>query len=114
MDPSILIVLALLAFSLVLLVKELLPPEVVTMGALTLLLFLGILDIDETLSVFANEAPFTIGALFVITFALEKTGAIDAIGRFLATHASKTSTSCCSASLPSSVSPPPSPTTPPS
>jgi di/tricarboxylate transporter len=89
MEPGILIVLAILAVSLVLLAKEVVAAEVVAMGALTLLLFLKILDIDEALSVLSNEAPFTIGALFVLTFALEKTGAIDAVGRFLATHASK-------------------------
>jgi di/tricarboxylate transporter len=58
-------------------VREIFPPEMVAVGAVGLLLVLGVLSTDEALSVFSNPAPITIGAMFVLSAALERTGVVD-------------------------------------
>ena len=55
-------------------VRERLPADVVALGAVAALLLTGILTSDDVLSVFSNAAPITIGAMFVLTAALERTG----------------------------------------
>jgi C4-dicarboxylate transporter len=55
-------------------VKEYIAPEVLAMGGVALLLLLGILAINDLLKVFSNTAPFTVGCLFILSAALERTG----------------------------------------
>ncbi|BCX48221.1 sodium:sulfate symporter [Haloferula helveola] len=55
--------------------------ELVALGAAGVLLLTGIVDRDDLLSAFANPAPVTIGALFIISAALERTGQIAKLGR---------------------------------
>jgi di/tricarboxylate transporter len=62
-------------------VREWLSPDVVALSALGVLLLTGILSSDETMKVFSNSAPITIGCMFVLSAALERTGAIDALAR---------------------------------
>ncbi len=59
------------------------PPEVVAICGAALLLALGILPVEDLLRVFANPAPITIGAMFILTGALIRTGALDAATRRL-------------------------------
>jgi di/tricarboxylate transporter len=54
-----------------------------------LLLVTGILGTEETLAVFSNSAPIVIGCMFVLSAALERTGAIDALARFFLQMAGK-------------------------
>ncbi|MGH8094721.1 MAG: SLC13 family permease [Chthoniobacterales bacterium] len=61
--------------------REWLPPDVIALSALGVLLVTRILKTDEILSVFSNNAPVTIGCMFVISAALERTGAIDLLAR---------------------------------
>lgn len=58
-------------------------PDVVALGAASVLLVSGILSTDEILQVFSNSATLTIGAMFVISAALERTGCIEVIGRVM-------------------------------
>lgn len=62
-------------------IRELVPPDVVAMSAVALLIILGILDTADVLGVFSNSAPVTVGAMFVLSAALERTGVIDGMGR---------------------------------
>ncbi|WP_429819416.1 SLC13 family permease [Ensifer sp. B1-9] len=62
-------------------IRELISPDVVAMSAVALLVAFGILHTDDVLSVFSNSAPVTVGAMFVLSAALERTGVIDGIGR---------------------------------
>ena len=62
-------------------VREWLSPDVVALSALGALLLTGILSSDETMKVFSNSAPITIGCMFVLSAALERTGALDALAR---------------------------------
>ncbi|MDQ8185777.1 SLC13 family permease [Pelagicoccus sp. SDUM812002] len=62
---------------------EKIPNELTAMIALSLLLVLGILPTHEALAVFANPAPITVGAMFIISAALERCGAMQYIGAWL-------------------------------
>jgi len=55
--------------------------ELIALSAAGLLLITGILNKDDLLASFANPAPVTIGALFIISAALERTGQIARLGR---------------------------------
>jgi di/tricarboxylate transporter len=72
------IVLALVAF-----IREWAAPDVLALTILCLVVALGLVDPGKMTEVFKNEAPLTIAALFVIGGALEASGAIEHVGRFL-------------------------------
>lgn len=61
-------------------IRERQPPDVTALLGVSLLLIFGALDSDRFLSVFANGAPITIGAMFVLSKALENTGVIGGLG----------------------------------
>lgn len=69
-------------------IREWAPPDVIALTILCLVVALGLVGFEEMTVVFQNEAPLTIGALFVIGGALEKTGAVDHIGQLLKTRLS--------------------------
>ncbi len=60
-----------------LLARDGLAPALVVLGADVFLLLTDVIDTAAALSGFANPAPFTVAALFVVARALEKTGAIQ-------------------------------------
>ena len=62
-------------------VRERYPPDVVALCAVGVLLATGILGTRDVLSVFSNSAPITVGAMFVLSAALERTGVSDGMGR---------------------------------
>ncbi|MHA1530106.1 MAG: SLC13 family permease [Alphaproteobacteria bacterium] len=62
-------------------VRESHPPEVVAICGAALLLAIGVLPVEDLLAVFANPAPITIGAMFILSGALIRTGALDAFTR---------------------------------
>ncbi|HLS27779.1 MAG TPA: SLC13 family permease [Opitutales bacterium] len=64
----------------VLLVREILPSDLVALGALVLVSFTGLITPAEAFQSFANEAPITVGAMFVLSFALQRTGLIEELG----------------------------------
>ena len=64
-------------------VREVYPPEVVAICGAALLMAIGILPVEDLLAVFANPAPITIGAMFILSGALIRTGALDAFTRRL-------------------------------
>jgi Di- and tricarboxylate transporters len=65
-------------------VRELVSPDILAMSAVAVLLALGILDSKEVLGVFSNSAPITVGCLFIISAALERTGVIDWLAQLIA------------------------------
>ena len=77
----LILVFALVAGVFLAFVREWLSPDLVALSALGVLLLSGTLSADETLKVFSNSAPITIGCMFVLSAALERTGAIDALAR---------------------------------
>lgn len=58
-------------------VWEKFPPDVVTIAAVALFLATGMLDTGEFVGAFANGAPIAIGALFILSGALIRTGALE-------------------------------------
>ncbi len=73
--------LALLAAMIVGFLVEKVPPAVTASAAAALCIALGYLNKDETLAVFANSAPVTIAALFVLSGALVRTGLLATVAR---------------------------------
>lgn len=67
----ILLVLTLISF-----VWEKLPADVTALSVFAILLATGTLSSEQAFSVFANPAPITVGAMFMLSAALEKTGLI--------------------------------------
>lgn len=70
-------------------VKEWLGPDLVAIGALVVLLISGILDADGVQKTFGNSAPIIIACMFIISAALERTGAIDNLGTWFEKAAGK-------------------------
>jgi di/tricarboxylate transporter len=71
------------------LLREWLSIELVAIGALVLCVAAGILPVATTdpelfrfdaLRVFAHPAPITVACMFILSFALEKTGVVEALG----------------------------------
>jgi len=83
-DPwPALVTLGVVAAMFVAFVREVYPPEVVAICGAALLMAIGILPVEDLLAVFANPAPITIGAMFILSGALIRTGALDAFTRRL-------------------------------
>lgn len=68
----------------VLLAWEILPPDVVAMMTLVVVTLTGLITPREAFASFANEAPITVAAMFVLSAALQRSGAITDMGRKLA------------------------------
>ncbi|GAB5467883.1 MAG: SLC13 family permease [Rhodospirillales bacterium] len=79
---SLVVILLFLAFAL-----EWRPPEVSAASAVALLLALNILSVDDVLGVFSNTAPITIAAMFIISAALVRTGALESFAFHLTQRA---------------------------
>ena len=65
-------------------VMEILPIEVTAMGAIGVLLLFDVLSWQEAISGFSNPAVITIGAIFIMSRALVKTGFLEVFADFLA------------------------------
>lgn len=70
-------------------IMERFPAAVVAILGACAFLFLGIIDSDAMFGVFSNTAPITIGAMFILSGALLRTGAIDAVAGFIIRRAKK-------------------------
>lgn len=69
--------------------REIYPVEVVAITGAIAMLVLGILPEATAIGIFANPAPWTIAALFVVVGALVRTGALDWISAQAARHVEK-------------------------
>ncbi|MBP7001352.1 SLC13 family permease [Amaricoccus sp.] len=70
-------------------VLEVLPVEVTAMIGAAATVLLGLVPSKEVLEVFANPAPWTIAAMFIVTGGLVRTGLVSAIGRLISRRAAK-------------------------
>ncbi|MEM7613614.1 MAG: SLC13 family permease [Pseudomonadota bacterium] len=71
----------------VLFVRETYPTEVVALFGASVLLVSGVLSPERMLGVFSNPAPWTIAAMFVISGALVRTGALNALANSVGAQA---------------------------
>jgi di/tricarboxylate transporter len=69
----------LLLASLVSFVWEKIPPDLTAMTLFVVLIATGLLDVKRAFTVFANPAPLTVAAMFILSAALVKCGAIERI-----------------------------------
>ncbi len=77
MTWEIIFVFVLLVLALASFVWEKLPPDVTALSLFSILIVSGILSTEKAFSVFSNPAPLTVGAMFIISAALDKCGVID-------------------------------------
>ncbi len=63
------------------------PPEVAALGAAALYILLGLVPYDQVMGVFSNSAPITIGAMFIVSGALVRTGVLDALANMVIARA---------------------------
>lgn len=70
-------------------IMERFPAAVVAILGACAFLFLGIIDSKQLFSVFSNSAPITIGAMFILSGALLRTGTIDAIAGAIINRAAR-------------------------
>ena len=80
---DILILSIILLIMAVFFILEILPLEVTALGALGILLSLNILSWQEAISGFSNPAVVTIGAMFIMSRSLVKTGFLEVFAKFL-------------------------------
>jgi di/tricarboxylate transporter len=78
-DLSIIIVSAILAISIVLLITEILAVDKIAVGIMVILSLTGILTPKEAVAGFSNAAVITVGAMFLISRGLIRTGAVGFI-----------------------------------
>lgn len=83
MNLQIALTLLVIVLTLVAFIREWASPDVLALTILCLVVALGLVSPSDMTLVFRNEAPLTIAALFVIGGALERSGAVDQIGRLL-------------------------------
>lgn len=82
MDP-IVIVLAILVFTIVMFIWEKIPIDVTALIVMALLIISGAVTMKEGISGFSNEAVVTIMFLYIMSAGLEKSGAVNIIGRWM-------------------------------
>ena len=85
-----LFIFGLLVFAIVSFIWERISADLTSLTVFGILLFIGMLTdsdalptLEATLSVFGNSAPLTIAGMFIVSAALERTGAIDLITGYL-------------------------------
>ncbi len=77
MNWEIIFIIVLLAAALASFLIERFTPDLTALMVMSALLVSGILTPREAFSVFTNPAPIAVGAMFILSAALEKSGAID-------------------------------------
>ena len=80
---DILIVSVILLVAVALLVSERLSVDLTAIGIMVALMLTGILAPREAVAGFANPAPITVGALFVVTKGLTRTGSLSGLTRLV-------------------------------
>ena len=71
--------LAVVVATVYLLARDLIAPAVTILGAVIVLLVLGVVTPGQAFQGFSNAAPITVAAMYVLARAVEKTGALQPI-----------------------------------
>ena len=77
------ILLFIISFAIVFFILEILPLEVTALGSVGLLLLFDVITVESAISGFSNNAVITIGAIFILSRSLVKTGFLEVLARFL-------------------------------
>jgi di/tricarboxylate transporter len=89
LTPEIVLTLAITAGALALFMWNRVRVDVVGIIVMATLILTGLVTPQEGISGFANEAMITVGAMFVLSAGLVRTGAIDILGKWVARLAGK-------------------------
>ncbi|WP_180901725.1 SLC13 family permease [Martelella soudanensis] len=81
-SPSI-VALVLLGLLFVAFTIEKYPPDITAVIGAAVFIVLGLVPTDDVMAVFSSSAPITIGAMFVVSGALLRTGVLDALAGFI-------------------------------
>ncbi len=73
----------------VLFIRESYPTEVVALAGAAFMLVVGVLPVEDLLNVFSNPAPWTVGAMFILSGALVRSGALNTLSGVVMQHAGK-------------------------
>jgi di/tricarboxylate transporter len=65
--------------TIVVLARELIPPAMAVLSAVVVLLLSGIIDGEQALAGFSNEAPFIVGALLILARAVDVSGVLEPV-----------------------------------
>ena len=82
-DIQIIELLLVITFMIIFFIFEILPMEVTALATIGMLWFLNIITIEEAISGFGNKAVVTIGAIFIISRSLVKTGFLEVFTDYL-------------------------------
>ena len=63
------------------------PPDVTAAAGAAIFIVLGLVPTNDVMAVFSNAAPITIGAMFILSGALVRTGVLDALADLVISHA---------------------------
>lgn len=85
-SPSI-VALVLLGLLFVAFTIEKYPPDITAVIGAAVFIVLGLVPTDDVMAVFSSSAPITIGAMFVVSGALLRTGVLDALAGFIVERA---------------------------
>jgi di/tricarboxylate transporter len=77
MTWQIALVFILLLGAVVCFVREKIPPDVIALSLLVIVAITGLVPLRDAFAVFSNPAPITVGAMFVLSAALVRCGALD-------------------------------------
>ena len=61
------------------LAREVVPPALAVLGAVVVLLLAGVIDGEQALSGFSNEAPYVVGALLILARAVDISGLLEPV-----------------------------------
>ncbi len=81
MTLAALFTLAVIAGTLIATARDLLPPPAAILGAVVLLLLVGVITPADAFAGFSNPAPITVAALYVVAGAVERAGALQPLVR---------------------------------
>lgn len=82
-EPELIQFLIIIAIMIISFTFEIVPMEVTALGAIGLLIVFNIITIEEAIAGFGNKAVITIGAIFIISKALVKTGFLEVLSNYL-------------------------------
>ncbi len=89
MTLEIIAVLAIVVFAVIIFALEKYPVDLVALTVMALLMITGIITPEEGISGFSNSATVTVAAMFILSAGLFRTGALNFIGRYLASVSKK-------------------------
>ncbi len=81
MTPAAMFTLAVIAIAIVLIVKDVAPPDVMLFSALVVFMAAGVVTPEQGLAGFGNPAVATVGALFIVAAGMRSTGVLENASR---------------------------------